>query len=512
MGKDFKVIRGGRLLDLASRSAADRDLLIEGGEILEIGPPGLDAPEGAAEIDASGTLLMPGLINAHTHGHGSIGKGLGDRWTLEHLLHAGPWLNANRGLEDKQLSTMLNAAEMVLKGCTATYDLYFEVPMPTVEGMHAVAKGYEAVGVRAVLAPMMADRTLYEAISGLLEAFPEAERQRLSEMRASPTEEILKACRALLTDRPFESARTRLALAPTIPLHCSDDFIAGCRDLAEEFDVGLHMHLAESRVQAVTGIERYGKTLTAHLEDVGLLSPRFTGAHCVWLDDDDVHRLADNGCAIAHNPGSNLRLGNGIAPARRLLAKGATVGIGTDGSHCSDHQNMFEAMRLASFVSRIVSPETDDWLETTEVIAMATEGSAMALGFGDDVGRLAPGARADIVFLDLSNINFVPLNDPANQIVHAEDGSAVRSVMIDGDFILKDRQFTTINYAQLCRDAQAASERLLAANAEARAFSGRMEAYVSKFCVGLAQHPYHIHRWGGDAPAACPGPEKEARP
>ena len=132
MAKDFKVVRGGRLLDLADRSAAPRDLLIEDGGILEIGPPGLDAPEGAAEIDASGTLLMPGLINAHTHGHGSIGKGLGDRWTLEHLLHAGPWLNANRGLEDKQLSTMLNAAEMVLKGCTATYDLYFEVPMPTV--------------------------------------------------------------------------------------------------------------------------------------------------------------------------------------------------------------------------------------------------------------------------------------------------------------------------------------------------------------------------------------------
>lgn len=509
MGSEFKVVRGGRVLGPASRSAVQSDILIREGEILEIAAPGLSAPDGAVEIDAGGMMLMPGLINAHTHGHGSLGKGLGDRWTLEHLLHAGPWLNANRALEDKQLTATLNAVEMVLKGCTATYDLYFEVPMPSVDGMHAVARGYEAVGVRSVVAPMMADRTLFDAIPELLAAFPETERQRLSEMRASPAEEILEACRALLLDWPFDPARTRLALAPTIPLHCSDEFLIGCRDLAREHGVGLHMHLAESRIQAVTGLDRYGKTLTAHLEEVELLSPRFTGAHCVWLDDDDVRRLADNGCSIAHNPGSNLRLGNGIAPARPLRANDVNVGIGTDGSHCSDHQNMFEAMRLASFVSRIVAPATDAWLETTEVIAMATEGSAKALGFGESIGRLVPGARADIVFLDLASINFVPLNDPANQIVHAEDGSAVRSVMVDGNFILEDRQFTTIDYKKLRRDAEAASERLMAANAEARKFAAGLEKYVSKFCVGLAQRPYHVHRWGGDAPAACSGPERE---
>ena len=258
------------------------------------------------------------------------------------------------------------------------------------------------------------------------------------------------------------------------------------------------MHLSESRIQVVTGLERYGKTLTAHLDDIGLLSSRFTGAHCVWLDHDDMKRFADNGCSIAHNPGSNLRLGNGIAPARRMLEHGINVGIGTDGSQCGDHQNMFEAMRLASFVSRIADPHTDAWLETTEVIDMATRGSAKALGFGDEIGRLAPGARADIVFCDLANINFVPLNDPANQIVHTEDSSAVHSVMVDGRFILKDRRFTTIDYEKLCREAEAASERLLAANAEARAFASELDTYVSKFCVGLAEQPYHVHRWATD--------------
>ncbi|MDA7945944.1 MAG: amidohydrolase [Hyphomicrobiaceae bacterium] len=498
MTKQNTVIRSGRLLSLPDRSAEARDIFVRDGTIAEIGPPGMDVPEGTVEIDANGMLLMPGLINAHTHGHGSLGKGLGDRWTLEHLLNAGPSINGHRTLEDKCLTARLNAAEMVLKGSTATYDLYFEFPAPTLEGMHAVARGYEDVGVRSTIAPMMADHTLFTAIPALLHALPESAQKRLSEIRAAPAEEILKNCRALLQDWPFDPDRTKLALAPTIPLHCSDDFMTGCRNLARDFDVGLHMHLSESRIQVVTGIERYGKTLTAHLDEIGLLGPRFTGAHCVWLDDDDMRRFADNGCSVAHNPGSNLRLGNGIAPARRMLDQGINVGIGTDGSQCADHQNMFEAMRLASFVSRIAHPDTDSWLETSEALAMATRGSAKALGFGDALGQIVPGARADIVFCDLTNINFVPLNDPVNQIVHTEDSSAVHSVMVDGRLILDNRRFTTIDYEKLCREAEAASERLLAANAEAREFASGLESYVSRFCVGLAEQPYHIHRWATD--------------
>ncbi|MEM8743573.1 MAG: amidohydrolase [Pseudomonadota bacterium] len=498
MAKETSVIRSGRLLSLPDRSAEPRDILIQDGVIAEIGSSGLDVPDGTTEIDASDKLLMPGLINAHTHGHGSLGKGLGDRWTLEHLLHAGPWLNGHRTLEDKRLTARMNAAEMVLKGSTATYDLYFEFPSPTLDGMHAVAQGYEDVGVRSTIAPMMGDHTLYTAIPALLEALPDAAQKQLSEIRAAPTEEILKSCRALLQNWPFDRERTKLALAPTIPLHCSDDFMIGCRDLARDFDVGLHMHLSESRIQVATGLKRYGRTLTAHLDYIGMLGPRFTGAHCVWVDDDDMERLADNGCSVAHNPGSNLRLGNGIAPAQRMLALGINVGIGTDGSQCSDHQNMFEAMRLASFVSRIADPDTNSWLETSEAITMATRGSAKALGFGDSIGHLAPGAKADIVFCDLANINFVPLNDPVNQIVHTEDSSAVHSVMVDGRLILDNRRFTTIDYEKLRRDAEAAAERLLSANAEAQRFATGLDSYVSNFCVGLAEQPYHVHRWATD--------------
>ena len=197
------------------------------GKILEIGGPDLLVPKDVREIDAAGMMLMPGLINSHTHGHGTLNKGLGDRLTLEHLLHAGPWLNDGHGLEDKQLAASLKAAEMVLKGCATTYDLYFEFPMPTVETMHAVAKTYENVGVRSVIAPMIADHTLYEAFPGLLEILPKHERNRLSVLRSAPAKEILAACGTLLKDWPFDRERTKFAIAPTIPLHCSDEFLIG---------------------------------------------------------------------------------------------------------------------------------------------------------------------------------------------------------------------------------------------------------------------------------------------
>ncbi|MBL95922.1 MAG: amidohydrolase [Magnetovibrio sp.] len=492
------VIQKGRILNGALRVAEFKDLLIKDGVICEVSEPGLTVASEVKVIDASNMLLIPGLVNAHTHGHGSFSKGLGDRWTLEHLLHAGGWLNGSRRREDKYLSAALNAVEMVLKGCTATYDLYFEAPLPTTEGIQVVASAYEDVGVRSTIAPMIADRSFYQAIPGLFEMFPSNERERLTNFFESPAKQILFTCGELAKKWSFNKAQTRFALAPTIPLHCSDEFLISCYEIALQNDIGLHMHLAESRVQAVTGIQKYGKSLTAHLDDLGFLGPNFTAAHGVWLDDEDLTRLADNGCSLAHNPGSNLRLGSGIAPARKAVDLGLNVGIGTDGSHCADNQNMFEAMRIASFASRIRSPDTSQWFETTDIIHMATEGSAHALGFGDKIGRLSKGSFADIVFLDLSNVNFIPFNDPINQIVHTEDSSAVNSVMVNGEFVLKDREFVTINYTKLCHDVEEAVSRLLESNADSRVMAEKLEGMVSQFCVGLSRTPYHVNRWSAD--------------
>lgn len=494
------VIRGGRLLDAARRRADAADILVEGATIRAIGPAGMKAPAVATVVDARGMLLHPGLVNAHTHGHGNLGKGMGDRWTLELLLTASPWLAGHRTTQDKYLGTLIGAAEMALKGCTACYDLSFEFPTPSVEGMNAAAQAYRDVGIRAVVAPMVADHSFYEAIPGLMEMLPPALQKDVERFRLAPYKTTLANIRRVLRGWKGDRDQVRPAVAPTIPHHCSDAFLAGCGNLAREFGVGLHSHVAESKVQVIAGLRRYGTTLTAHMDELGLVGPDFTVAHGVWLDDDDMRRLGDKGASVAHNPGSNMRLGSGLADMRGMLERKVNVGIGTDGANCSDNLNMYEAMRLASLASKAQGPDCGRWIGTDEALRAATEGSARALGFGDRIGRIAPGWKADIVFLDLGHVNWIPCNDPVNQLVHTEDGNAVHSVMVGGRMIVENRRLLTVVPSRLARDAEEARARLARLNRDNRKLCDRLARIVGTYCPGLAKTPLHIHRYGASRP------------
>jgi len=240
----------------------------------------------------------------------------------------------------------------------------------------------------------------------------------------------------------------------------------------------------------------YGKTQTAHLEKRGVIGPHFTVAHGVWLDNDDMARLGDRGASVAHNPGSNMRLGSGLADARAMLDRRINLGIGTDGASCADNQNMYEAMRLASFVSKAQGPDGPRWLSTREAALAATEGSARVLGFEGRLGRIAPGYQADLVLLDLDHPNWLPLNDPVNQLVHCEDGTAVDSVMIAGRMVIENRRLLTVDLAKLRERAEAARERLAAVNADNRRLYEALAPVVGSYCPGLARQPYHVHRYG----------------
>jgi guanine deaminase len=492
----WTVIRGGRLIEPGVAKPRFVDILIEGDTVREIGAPGLVAPQDAVTIDATHKLLHAGLVNAHTHGHGNLARGMGDRWTLELLLTAAPWINGNRSAEDKHLTTLIGAAEMLLKGCTACYDLTIELPLPTLEGMQAAAAAYERVGMRAVLAPMVADIGFYDAIPGLLDAMPAALRREVERMKMAPTDAILAALREVAAHWKAAPDGVRLAIAPTIPHHCSDAFLVGCRDLARDNGLPLHTHVSESKVQAIVGMRTYASTLTAHLDGLGMLGPDFTVAHGVWLDDDDIRMIGERGASIAHNPGSNMRLGSGIARMRKMLAAGVNVGIGTDGSSCSDNQNMYEAMRLASFSSKVQGPDWQTWVTTGEVLHAATVGSAKALGLGDRIGRIAPGFKADIVFLDSRHITMIPLIDATNALVHAEDGGAVHSVMVGGRMVVVDHALVGFDMDKLAVDAENAVDRLEAMNAGHHGLYKRLEPIVGSFCPGLAAEPFHVHRYG----------------
>lgn len=487
----------GLVLDVDHATATRGDILVVGERIADVRNASIPVGPETTRIDCAQRLIIPGLVNAHTHGHGSLGKGLGDLWTLELLLNAAPWASGGLEDEDRRIAAALNAAEMIAKGVTAAYDMFTQIPKPDAASLDAAAQGYMDVGLRVVLAPMMADRSFYEAVPGLLDALPrEIARSVRAAVRVSPERQIAEL-RSWLDGFSFPRERVLPALGPTIPTHCTRAFLEGCRDLAREYDVGIQMHLAESKPQAIAALEVYGASLPAYLDDLGLLGPNFTGAHCVWLDDDDLARLRDAGARVVHNPGSNLRLGSGIARARAMADLGLTVAIGSDGSVSSDNQNMFEAIRLASYASRATSPDPADWLSAPEVLRMATVGGASVLGFEGQLGRIAPGYQADLVLLDLSAPAFVPLNDPVTQLVQCEDSSAVRSVMIGGRMVLDEGRFTSIDYPRLCARAQAAAERLRESGAEHKSTCQALEPVVAAHCIGLARRPHHVDRYCG---------------
>jgi 5-methylthioadenosine/S-adenosylhomocysteine deaminase len=495
MASAFSIIRNGRMVDVKRRLAEPADILIRGDTIAAIGAAGLAAPADAALVDATDRALMPGLVNAHVHGHGTLAKGLvGDRWPLELFLNAMPGMTGHRTLEDKYLNGLVAAVEMIRKGCTACYDLFFEFPIPSREGVTALGQAYRDVGIRAVIAPMLADKTLYQAYPGLIDAMPEALREDVRAFRLGPGEATADAVEKICDDWPFDRDWIRPAIAPTIPLHCSDEFLLRCGDLARAYDLPLQTHLAETKAQAVLGMRKYGKTLTAHLDALGLLGPHLSAAHAIWLDGDDLGRLADNGASVVHAPVSNMRFGSGLAHLRPMLERGINVGVATDAANSSDQLNMFEAARLAALVSRIQTPDFERWLGADEVLRMATTGSARAMGFGGAIGEIAPGHKADIVLLDLGHINYVPCHDLVTQIVFTENGAAVDSVMIGGRLVLDHGRLTTIDERKLRRDAGAAAERLYAANAATRAFAKELQPFVGAFCRGLACEPYHVHR------------------
>ncbi len=495
------VIRGGKVLTGSGPELVPADVLIDDDRISAIAPA-LSVPAGTRELDAAGRLVLPGLINAHTHAASHLARGRAGNWTLEDLLLHAPANYGFRSPEDEYLSAAIGAIEMLKTGCTAAYDLYMAVPAMTEEAMEAVVRAYADVGVRVVLAPAVADVVFYRVVPGLLELLPADLRRTVEAIEPAPTKGLLE-----LTERVIRrwhgalGGRVRTAVSPTIPNQATDEFLDGCARLAREYGVGVHTHLAESKVQVIESQRRWGKTIVARLADHGLLGPGFVGAHAIWLTDDDIRRLADAGATVAHNPGSNLRLGCGIAAVREMLDRGLAVGLGTDGSVCADNQNLFEALRIASIVSTIRFPhQTDRWLDARTVWTLATAGSARVLGLAADVGAVAPGRKADLVIVRADSVFLTPLADPLNALVYAETGAGVETVLIDGRVVLERGRVTGLDETRVYTRAQEAADRQRGQSAQAWAFAERIAPHVAAACRAAVAAPYPVNRYA--APVA----------
>ncbi len=448
--------------------------------------------------------MLPGLGNAHTHAASHLARGRAGNWTLEDLLTHAPANYGFRTPEDEYLSAAIGAIEMLKTGCTAAYDLYMAVPAITDEAFEAVVRAYTDVGVRVVLAPAVADVVFYQTVPDLADHLPPDLRRVVDEMQPAPTKGLLGLTeRAIRRWHGGADGRVRIGVAPTIPNQATDELLDGCAALAREYGVGIHTHLAESKVQTIQSHRRWGKSIVARLAEHGLLGPGFVGAHSIWLTDEDLRMLADAGAAVAHNPGSNLRLGCGIAPVREMLDRGVAVGLGTDGSVCADNQNLFEALRIASVISTIRFPhETARWLDADTVWGLATTGSARVLGQAGDLGAVAPRGKADLVLLRADSVFLKPLADPVKALVYAETGAAVDTVLVNGQIVVERGRVTTVDEERIYARAQAAADRQRAQSAQAWALAERLAPYVAAACRSAVATPLPINRFAAAAPPA----------
>ena len=240
---------------------------------------------------------------------------------------------------------------------------------------------------------------------------------------------------------------------PPIRSAASDEALVLCRELAEQHDLGVHLHLLETRVQTEIAQEKYGCTMVEHLEHLGLLSHRLSCAHTIWVDDPDIERLAKGGSVVVHNPESNMKIGAGTAPIPRMVARGVTVALGTDGVGTNDNLILHEALRLAAMLHRPSQAGREGWLNAEDVLRMATSGGAAALLQGQRIGSIEVGKQADLVLYRLDAPWWVPVNDPVSQLVFAENGSSVETVLVDGRLVVEAGRITAFDAEAILEEA-----------------------------------------------------------
>jgi cytosine/adenosine deaminase-related metal-dependent hydrolase len=347
--------------DEADRFIERGSLLIEGNIISQVGE--VVRKKVDRVIDGRRFLALPGFVNAHTHTPGALSAGTQDSASHPAFM----WLNqadtSGRTPREVYVSAMLNAAQMLLGGITTSID-HFPAQNFGPEDVAAVVEAYRDSGMRTVLALRVFDDDFGDIFPSdrPLPADLAKDLERIKPLPPKP----LPQTRKLLEDaiRLYHRPRERLSVfpSPTNPVRCSDELLTLCRDLAEQHDLGIHTHLLESKVQATLAQRRYGRTMVQHLERLGLLSARLSCAHTIWIEPEDIDRLAAAGTVVVHNPESNLKLGTGIAPIAKMLASGVTVALGTDGSVTNDNLVLHEAIRLAAILGRVAERERSKWV------------------------------------------------------------------------------------------------------------------------------------------------------
>lgn len=478
------VIEGGCVVTGDARDTRHdkADVVVADGRIVAIGPSAGDAYRATdiPRLDASEAVVMPGLINAHLHSNEGFEQGAYDNLPLE------PWLLQSYppfgfpllSEEDYYLRTMVAAAESIRSGVTTVQDDYVHMP-GTPEAQDAAIQAYIDAGLRAWVTVDLWDIGLLDCLPYVRELIPAAEQREILALPPTTT-----AAQLGLFQRHFEKwhgreDRIRIVIAPCGPQRCSAAMLREIKRLADSLDIPIHSHTLETKLQAVQARDQWGKTAVEYLHALGLLSPRLTIVHGIWLTDRDIALLADNECSVVHNPLSNMKLGSGLCPVRKLLDAGINVALGTDGLATSDTADLIEAIRLASLIHKPGTHDYAKWVSAADVFKMATLGGARTGLMQREVGSLEVGKRADIIMLDRAAWGFVPLNDPVRNLAFSVTSEAVTTSIVGGRVVMRARKIQTFDEEKMRARVREAAERFRRERVPAmRAGARRLEPYI----------------------------------
>jgi 5-methylthioadenosine/S-adenosylhomocysteine deaminase len=410
------------------------------GRITDVGADVGSDPRGFdTVIDARGGYLLPGFVQTHVHLCQTLFRGLADDLPLLEWLKQRIWpLEAAHRPDTLRASTRLAVHELLRTGTTSV------LTMETVHDTDVVLETLAGTGIRATVGKC------------LMDAAPDAP-ARLQEDRVRGLDESLALHRRW---HGQADGRLRVALAPRFAVSCTRELLESVAAASREHGLLVHTHASENRDEVAFVREATGMSNVAYLAETGLASPRLCTAHCVWVDEAEQALMAERGVRVLHCPGSNLKLGSGIAPVVDMRARGISVSLGADGAACNNRLDMFDEMRLAATLQAVrCGPGA---LTARDVVWMATREGARALGLEDMVGSIEPGKCADLVLVRGDAAHLAPGRDPYSTLVYAARGTDVSATVVDGRVLVRDGQPVELDSAEIADEAHRAAATLVA--------------------------------------------------
>ncbi|MDY3118484.1 MAG: amidohydrolase [Peptoniphilus sp.] len=422
------IFQDTRYVDVIAGAVIEhRDIEIKDGKIAAIA--GSHTLDGDEIIDGRDLLLVPGFINAHTHLGMSYFRNYADDMDLNTWLTTAIWpLEAHLTRDDIYWASMLSMAEGILSGTTTFCDMYYE--------LDKVADAAVTIGMRGLLT------------------------RGLTDVDGDGDEKLEEARMLYVSSHRKGDGLVEVAPAPHAIYTCSGEYIKQIIDLAGEMDGVIHTHLSESKKEMEDAEKLYGVTPIRYMWNLGLDKVHTIAAHCVHMTEEDMDLVDVDKFFPVHNPSSNLKLASGIAPIQKMIDRGLTVALGTDGDSSNNNQNMLEEMHLASLIAKGVSYDPEV-LKAEDVLRMATINGAKALAREEEIGSIEVGKLADITCFNLNSPSFTPKNNLISALCYSAQAEDVKHVLIGGEFVLKDRKLTRVNLDEIRKNVERKFQELL---------------------------------------------------